>query len=324
MSNKTCEIDFGNIPPDLEYDESITLWRYMSFASLCEMLIHNFIPLINIKKFSDKSEGTILKAVLPKLFMNRKNYAGCEIDEDIIDYVVNKYFKHTYISSWCRGDSENAAMWDRYTHGSEGIAIKTNAKLLIDCIKNPYMGRKDRNEIASHEQFSDKHLDSILPTRTNLEGIFIPKIIIKPVEYIENNPEEFSMQLKQFKNGYDRMCFYYKMSDFKDESEIRISYMKSLGQHSWLYMDRKGIDFKKDWENSLPVSYTESYTNDVHYIITSSSNDLIEQIVVSPYAHKTFISTVLETRDCINLDREKAGLDTVDCEIIQSRRSKWV
>ena len=25
-------------------------------------------------------------------------------------------------------------MWDRYTYGGEGVAIKTNAKLLLDCI----------------------------------------------------------------------------------------------------------------------------------------------------------------------------------------------
>lgn len=62
MVNDMYEINFDNIPPDLKYDENITLWRYMSFSSLCEMLIHNFIPLININKFSDKSEGSIIKS----------------------------------------------------------------------------------------------------------------------------------------------------------------------------------------------------------------------------------------------------------------------
>lgn len=43
MDNNTYEINFDSIPPDLEYDENITLWRYMSFSSLCEMLFHNAI-----------------------------------------------------------------------------------------------------------------------------------------------------------------------------------------------------------------------------------------------------------------------------------------
>ena len=55
------EINFGNIPPDLEPDENITLWRYMSFSSLCEILMNNHIPLISVINFSDKSEGAILK-----------------------------------------------------------------------------------------------------------------------------------------------------------------------------------------------------------------------------------------------------------------------
>ena len=58
---KNYEINFGNIPPDLEPDENITLWRYMSFSSLCEILMNDRIPLIGIHKFPDKSEGAILK-----------------------------------------------------------------------------------------------------------------------------------------------------------------------------------------------------------------------------------------------------------------------
>ena len=54
------EINFGDIPPNLEPDEDITLWRYMSFSSLCEIVAYNYIPLINISKFKDKSEGVIL------------------------------------------------------------------------------------------------------------------------------------------------------------------------------------------------------------------------------------------------------------------------
>ena len=67
MSSKTYEINFDSIPPDLEYDESITLWRYMPFSSLCEILLNHCIPLINIRNFPDKSEGVILREILLKL-----------------------------------------------------------------------------------------------------------------------------------------------------------------------------------------------------------------------------------------------------------------
>ena len=64
---KNYEINFESIPLDLEPDENITLWRYMSFSSLCEILMNNHIPLIRISNFSDKSEGAILKGILSKL-----------------------------------------------------------------------------------------------------------------------------------------------------------------------------------------------------------------------------------------------------------------
>ena len=78
------EINYGNIPPDLEPNENITLWRYMSFSSLCEILINDCIPTIGIHKFSDKSEGAILKAILSKL---------PDTTHDGIEYAMRKYYE---------------------------------------------------------------------------------------------------------------------------------------------------------------------------------------------------------------------------------------
>ena len=85
---KNYEINFKNIPLDLEPDENITLWRYMSFSSLCEILMYNHIPLISISKFSDKSEGVILRGILSKL-PNTHN--------DGLEYAMQKYYKTIYL-----------------------------------------------------------------------------------------------------------------------------------------------------------------------------------------------------------------------------------
>ena len=119
---KSYEINFDTIPPDLEPDENITLWRYMSFSSLCEILINDHIPLISVRNFSDKAEGSILRAMLSK---------SPNAHPDSIQYAMQIYYESTHISSWHQADNENAAMWDRYTHGGEGIAISTTAKLLL-------------------------------------------------------------------------------------------------------------------------------------------------------------------------------------------------
>ena len=42
------EVNPENVPPDLKPDQSITLWRYMSFASICDILINDQIPLISV------------------------------------------------------------------------------------------------------------------------------------------------------------------------------------------------------------------------------------------------------------------------------------
>ena len=142
---KNYEINFESIPLDLEPDENITLWRYMSFSSLCEILMNNHIPLIRIGNFSDKSEGAILKGILSKF---------PDAYKDSIQYAMQRYYEATYISSWHQAENENAAMWDRYTYGGEGVAIKTNAKLLLDCIS-----AREANVISHHESFSDANLD---------------------------------------------------------------------------------------------------------------------------------------------------------------------
>ncbi len=51
-----CEINEQTIPPNLEPSEDITLWRYMSFSTLCEIIMYDYIPLINVCNFPDKSE----------------------------------------------------------------------------------------------------------------------------------------------------------------------------------------------------------------------------------------------------------------------------
>ena len=120
------EINHANIPEDLKYDQDIKLWRYMNITSLFKILMNNEIPLINISKFSDKSEGSILKQIL---------YNLPHATELSVSYAMQRYYRTTFISSWHLAEYENASMWERYTHYSEGVAIKTNAKLLWDCIK---------------------------------------------------------------------------------------------------------------------------------------------------------------------------------------------
>ncbi len=293
------EINFENIPLDLEPDENITLWRYMSFSSLCEILMNNHIPLISVRNFSDKSEGAILKQILSKL---PNTY------QDSIQYAMQKYYETTYISSWHNAQNENAAMWDRYTYGGEGVAIKTNAELLLNCIS-----AIETNLISYHESFSGKSLGAIAEDQS-----FFPQIIIKPIKYMDNKPTDFEMEEKYLHNGYDRLCFFYKLEDFKDESEIRI--LRSTPTIAYTFTQLHPSNFHHLDEKYRAISPPQ----DSWQLKIDSAAKLIQKIVVSPHAHNQFIKTVKQSIENINVCRQLLQTDLIECDTIESRRKEWV
>ena len=297
---KNNEINFENIPSDLEPNEDITLWRYMSFSSLCEILMNDHIPLISIRNFSDKSEGAILKGILSKL---------PNAYENGIQYAMQKCYEATDISSWHKAENENAAMWDRYTYGGEGVAIKTNAKLLLDCIS-----AIDANVISLHESFSDASLDE-LPENS----VHIPQLIIKPIKYTDNKPTDFEMERKYLDNGYDKLCFFYKLEDFKDESEIRILRSRFANSYGFAGLHPLGIPQIENALESQQMNYQDSTRLKI-----DSANKLIQKIVVSPYAHNQFIKTVKQCIENINMRRRLLQTDLIECDVNESRRKEWV
>lgn len=300
MVNDTYEINFDNIPPDLMPDKNIILWRYMSFSSLCEILMHDDIPLISVSKFSDKSEGIILRNILSKL---------PNTHPDSVEFAMQKYFESIYISSWHKSQDENAAMWDRYTQGDEGVVIKTNAELLMTCI-NTIKG----NDISLSQSFSDAKLDTLAENST-----YLPHLIIKHIKYVSNKPTDFEMKEKYLQNGYDKLCFFYKLEDFKNESEVRILQSTFANPYSFAQLNPSSI------YNIDNVLKTQALPQDSIRLNFSSATKLIQEIVISPYAHSQFIKTVKDTIKCINFCRDSLSCPVINPDIvIESRRKDWV
>ena len=304
------EINSENIPPDLEPDESITLWRYMSFSSLCEILMNDYIPLIPIQHFSDKSEGRILKEILSKL-PNTNKFA--------IEQTMQIYKETTYVSSWYKAENENAAMWDRYTYKGEGVAVKTNAKLLLYSIKD------------AQKQWA-LGVSSPVPVGITLP----PHIIVKRIKYINYQPSDFEATQEQLQQGNDKLCFFYKMDDYRDESEIRILTSLFREVHE-LYQTGMPSNYQEIIESLLQPVYqqlsSQGYNLSEHFspfqssipLDIESSDNLIEKIVVSPYSHNQFIKTVQQTIEDINTCRKSKGLPIFQVsKVIESRRKDWI
>lgn len=283
-----------NILPDLkplEPKESITLWRYMSFSSLCEIFMNDYIPLIPIQHFSDKSEGRVLKEILSKL---------PDTNELAIEQTMQMYKETTYVSSWYKAENENAAMWDRYAYKGEGVAVKTNAKLLLSSI--------DRNEVS---------------------------LIVKKIKYI-NQPSNLEATQEQLRAGNDLLCFFFKMDDYKDESEIRILTSRFLNVHEF-YKTGMGSNYKEVMESLFQPVYqqliSQGYNINKNFssfqssipLYIESSNNLIEKVVISPHAHNQFIETVRQTIEHINTCRGLKGIPIFEVsKVIESRRKDWV
>ena len=294
------EISPENIPPDLVADENMVLWRYMSFGSLCEILMSNHIPLISIRNFSDKSEGAILKEVLSKL---------PDTYEESIEYAIQKYFEWVYISSWHKSENENAAMWDRYTYGGEGVAIKTNAKLLLDCIKAV------RHNVVGGPEYAGTWNPQSTPNEIKLNIGYV----IKEIEYTHRKPSDFEIREEHLSDGYDKMCFFYKFIDFADEAEVRILYSTFIEPYK--LSQRHPSDFS-DIHSTFKTSPVK---NSVHLRI-DSADKLIQEVVISPYAHNQFIETVKQVVARINYSRrlQTSQPVAVGFDIVESKRKEWV
>ena len=281
------EINHTNIPNDLEYDQSIKLWRYMNFTSLFDILMNNELPLININRFADKSEGSILKQILHDL-----SYAT----EFNVSYAMQHYYRTTYVSSWHHAEDENTSMWERYTYGTEGVAIKTNAKRLYDCIKKP----GHYHCIIGPESKNFGHLGCV------------PQTFIKEVKYTNYFPRDFKMDEEYLDLGYDRMFFFYKMKEFKDEAEVRILRSYSHGIHKgMLSADRMLAKRVYEREKKLKDMNINEH---VMPLSIGSARELIERIVISPKAHESTIENI-----------KKLSENWIDPDIIfESREKEWL
>ena len=289
------EINPNNLPPCLESDENITLWRYMSFSSLCEILMYNYIPLIRATEFNDKSEGIVLSSILRK-FPNTI--------PEMVEFTFDICLKSTFISSWYCSEYENSAMWDRYTHGGEGVVVKTNAKKLMDCIE---AGSVD-NVIWDKSRKSVKH-----------------DVIIKHIEYTSLKPSDFKMDYDIFMQGYDKMCFFFKMMEFKDESEVRILRPLYSNLHTIASINA---------DKNLIRSLLEKYQNQKSARLPiNSASALIQQVVVSPYAHDNFIRIVYDliphiiklasSNENHGQSKFEDSLSGLPFDVVQSNRKQW-
>ena len=265
---------------DLEPSEDRILWRYTDVPSLIEILTHRYLPLVKIPCLSDQTEGAFLKFALDKLPQATDVGKG---------FLFDLYKNTTFVSCWCGHKHELAPMWERFSP-RDGVAIKTNAKRLFE---------------------------SFIPSWRS-------KLKIKYVEYIDENPNDILSELTEINSDefdeFQHDLFFYKMSDFKDEREVRILWKPELKNLSGL---ASAIQPTNLHEIQRIMDTHLVPKEDIIEARISPMGELITEIVISPSAHSGIQKTIHHLIDILNKLRSLIQEPPLPIEVNESRRKMW-
>ncbi len=200
-------------------------------------------------------------------------------------YAFDVYKKTSFVSCWCESKKELAPMWERFSP-RDGVAIKTTAKRLLACLS---------------------------PQVTS----------IRYVEYIDKSPDDIFSDLAELDLGefekFRRDLFFYKLSDFSDEREVRIFREKTPPLLSRLVTadPRDQHKLEQFFKNTHAIRKEDVFPG------ICRLNDLITKIVISPTAHSGIFTTVKDLLKSLNEMRASKGYSVFDIKVKESRRKMW-
>jgi Protein of unknown function (DUF2971) len=138
-------------------DQTARLWRYMSLPQFLSVLDTSalFFPSVATLSEGDPYEG---EPVIAK-FRHAEAQGESELRKLRLRSAV---FKHlNFFNCWHMNDNESDAMWKIYSHRTEGVAIQSTVKRLMESFRNSpdtvYMGEI---KYVDHNRFDASELES--------------------------------------------------------------------------------------------------------------------------------------------------------------------
>lgn len=124
-------VEHGNFEPP---PDDATLWRYMDFAKLVDLLEQKAIYFPQAKRFADNYEG-----VLPKVHAGGTTFALKLFEKPAGNVVANVALdaktavrlsrESFYVSCWHKNVHQSAAMWRLYLAAEDqGVAVRTTLR----------------------------------------------------------------------------------------------------------------------------------------------------------------------------------------------------
>lgn len=112
-----------------EPDATATLWRYMSFAKLCDLLERRELFFALVAAMEDSYEGFICPP--PPRNSEDPLYGAEHYSIDLL----HKIARTALICCWTASEHESALMWKTYA-GAEGVAVRTTFHGLKESIRS--------------------------------------------------------------------------------------------------------------------------------------------------------------------------------------------
>lgn len=305
-----------------------TLMHYLGLTQFISILKEKHLIFSTTQLYQDQLEGALthtsyketLKNLLyddntpvkkcegyfkyKKEIVNSEFYQKYEKDDlglwiDSFGYLIRdfvRYFMFTHC--WSLSDDENILMWDRYKFHKPTLAIKTTLERIGNAItKAPiYIGEinyadYENEHITGYERFTERDLTD----KETIEELFYQPFFHKQKCYKNENEVRLIISYEGVTNVLTKETY---ITDIPFYNHNKFSY-RDFGFDKGLF-SRESIDpksFKK--EDGKDIEIQQKITVGVN------TDELIEKIIISPYAESYDLSVVRSIAEKYEFDSNR-------------------
>jgi hypothetical protein len=122
-------------------DPNTSIWRYLTIPKFVSLVTTQALWFSKLQILDDHLEGTVPEPVRTKMKNHFGEMEGWFPDEQRKHQVrrfveVNEYDGRELIvaNCWFIGEHESKGMWDNYARGSDGVAVRSDARTLANVV----------------------------------------------------------------------------------------------------------------------------------------------------------------------------------------------